>query len=118
MCVRAIYAGQNLRQESLPILHMLPRFQHLQSLNLNGNNIGDDGASYVATALVYCRRLRDVDLRWNGIGDHGAGVVAQVLPQCHSLALFLIRFNCITANMDGVLQAVAPGHCDLDLRRR
>ena len=44
----------------------------LQTLNLERNNIGDDGAKALADGLKHCNSLQTLNLEWNKIGADGA----------------------------------------------
>jgi Ran GTPase-activating protein (RanGAP) involved in mRNA processing and transport len=48
-------------------------------MSLNGNNIGDEGARYIADALKVNSSLHDIDLKHNNIGDEGAQAIAEAL---------------------------------------
>jgi Ran GTPase-activating protein (RanGAP) involved in mRNA processing and transport len=52
---------------------------------LRGNNIGPDGAKYVAEALKVNTSLTKIFLRGNNIGAEGAKYVAEALKMTTSL---------------------------------
>ncbi|CAF2250775.1 unnamed protein product, partial [Rotaria magnacalcarata] len=53
----------------------------LTTLNLTSNEIDDDGALYLANALVNNRTLTKLDLIQNQIGDEGAHYFADALTK-------------------------------------
>ena len=71
------------------VLKASPRsLQHchsLQTLNLNGNKIGFDGAKGIAEGLQHCHSLQTLDLKVNEIGSDGTKPIAEGLQHCLSL---------------------------------
>ena len=51
----------------------------LTTLNLRNNEIGDEGAARIASALECNSVLLTLDLRYNGIGQQGAAHIAAAL---------------------------------------
>eukprot|EP00288_Rhodomonas_lens_P015203 CAMPEP_0177693554 /NCGR_PEP_ID=MMETSP0484_2-20121128/2461_1 /TAXON_ID=354590 /ORGANISM="Rhodomonas lens, Strain RHODO" /LENGTH=798 /DNA_ID=CAMNT_0019204371 /DNA_START=60 /DNA_END=2457 /DNA_ORIENTATION=- len=58
----------------------------LSHLDLHSNNIGDDGAAYLADVLGECESLSYLDLNDCRIGDGGLRNIASVLAVCKALA--------------------------------
>ena len=60
---------------------VLPHCPKLELLYLEGNGIGDEGATALAEALPHCPTLRALDLQDNeGIGDAGVAALVEALP--------------------------------------
>ncbi len=57
----------------------------LQTLNLERNGIGDDGAKSIADGLKRFSSLQTLILERNSIGDDGAKSIADGLKHCSSL---------------------------------
>jgi Ran GTPase-activating protein (RanGAP) involved in mRNA processing and transport len=84
------------------IAHELATNTVLTFLNLDKNNIGDNGASAIANALSTNRTLTTIGLCENSIGDAGAVAIALALLQNKSL-----KNLCLTGNFIGRPGAVA-----------
>ena len=67
------------------------------TIYLQHNNIGAEGAKYVAEALKVNTSLTKIDLRWNNIGDEGAKYVAEALKVNTSLTKINLFHNNIGA---------------------
>ena len=52
----------------------------LTTLDLYGNQVGDEGAGRLAEALATNSTLTSLNVRWNGVGAAGAGRLAEALP--------------------------------------
>jgi Ran GTPase-activating protein (RanGAP) involved in mRNA processing and transport len=92
------------------------------SLNLYGNNIDDDddGARYIADALIVNHSLEKLNLRDNKIVDDGAKQIADVLKVNHSLkTLVLIKNNIGTDGkkvLSKIMQELKDDHRYIDIR--
>ena len=67
-------------------------------LNLNGNDIGSDGAVALAGALKCCTSLKILYLGCNNIDSDGAEALADALKWCTSLEQLDIYDNDIGSN--------------------
>lgn len=59
--------------------------ESIQTLDLMGQGLGDEGVGLVTEALAGNRSLTSLDLRWNSIGPEGAAKLARVLAACGPL---------------------------------
>src|SRR3989338_10798922 len=75
----------------------------LTTLDLRKNNIGDFGASALATALQHSSSLTTLNLFLNNIGDSGANALATALQYNSSLTTLDISHNKIGASGASVL---------------
>ena len=83
---------------------------NLQTLNLGGSSIGGDGARALAGGLKHCPNLQTLNLGGNSIGDDGARALADGLKHCPNLQTLDLKFNSIG---DDGARALAGGlkHC-------
>merc|ERR1711879_594056 len=63
------------------------------NIQLGGNKIGEEGASYIAAALQENTALRRLVLGDNGIGTAGAEQLASVIPTNETLRELLLSDN-------------------------
>ena len=89
----------------------LQHYNNLQTLYLDDNGIGDDGAKALAETLQHCNNLQTLHLKMNGIGGDGAKALAEGLQHCNNLQTLHLELNHIGA--DGA-KALAEGlqHCN------
>ena len=66
---------------------------NLQTLNLNSNGIGADGAKVLADVLKNCTNLQTLHLDSNEIGADGAKALADVLKHCTNLQTLHLDSN-------------------------
>jgi hypothetical protein len=64
-----------------------------KELNLQQNNIGDEGARYIAKVLEQNTSLKELNLQQNNIGYHGAYEIAKALEQNTSLTKLNLQQN-------------------------
>ena len=57
----------------------------ITSINIDYNNIGDEGCEVLAAALPQCPSIASIDLGGNRIGDEGCKALAAAFPQCPSI---------------------------------
>jgi Ran GTPase-activating protein (RanGAP) involved in mRNA processing and transport len=62
------------------------------SVELRGNNIGPEGASYISQALVGASSIRSLSLEWNSVGD-GLGPLSEALTINSKLEMLDLRNN-------------------------
>ncbi|GBG35257.1 Hypothetical Protein FCC1311_114802 [Hondaea fermentalgiana] len=78
--------GCNIGAEGATALaNALVKNESLQSLNLWSNKIGAEGARALANALASNESLQTLDLDWNNIGLEGAAALANALVKNESL---------------------------------
>jgi len=65
----------------------------LTSIELEGNDIADDGCEPLMAAFTKCRDLAHITLRSNRIGDKGARHIAAALPQLQHMQDLDLSFN-------------------------
>ena len=75
----------------------------LQSLNLDSNLIGDQGAGLLAEALKSNSTLQSLYLRCNNIGVQGAGLLAEALKSNSTLQSLDLGYNNIGVQGAGLL---------------
>ena len=63
----------------------------MTNLNLNSNNIHDEGAKAIGEALRVNGVLTALDLRFNGLGDEGKGVIRDAVSGREGFKLRLVR---------------------------
>ena len=56
-------------------------FLIVESLNIKGNVIGDQGMILLAQSLQYAPNLKELDVSLNEIGPTGFQMLCEVLPQ-------------------------------------
>lgn len=93
-------------EEVVALASTLTYCSQLQSIDLEGNNIGDTGVASLLAALPGCPKLTRVILRRNRIGDVGAQHIAAQLPFCKQLEELDLSFNVIGNEGAGHLAAV------------
>ena len=71
----------------------------LTSIDLDSNNIGDDGAKDIAEALKTNSTLTSIDLQSNNIGDDGAKDIAEALQINSSITSIKLKYNNISDKM-------------------
>jgi Ran GTPase-activating protein (RanGAP) involved in mRNA processing and transport len=59
----------------------------LQEIGLGYNQIGDEGASAIAKALITNATIQKINLYGNKIGDEGASVIFEALKKSSPLCL-------------------------------
>ena len=74
---------------------MLGQCSSLATLNLAGNDIGDERDRSLAEVLRQCSSLATLNLAGNDIEAEGARSLAEVLGQCPSLAELNVQHNFI-----------------------
>ena len=89
----------------------LQHCNNLLTLHLDQNDIGADGAKALAEGLQHCNNLQTLHLGLNNIGADGAKALAEGLQHCNNLQTLLLGGNNIGA--DGA-KALAEGlqHCN------
>ena len=75
------------------ITELLKSCTNLQTLNLDYNKIGADGATALAEGLKSCTNLQTLDLGYNNIGSDGATALAEGLKSCTNLQTLHLRSN-------------------------
>ena len=65
----------------------------LTTLDLNDNEIGDDGAQALAIALENNTSITEFNLEYNQIGDEGAQALATALQKNNSLTVLNLGYN-------------------------
>jgi hypothetical protein len=65
----------------------------LAHLDINENDIGDDGAIFLGTALEFASSLEYLDLSFNNITDSGAQAVLDGLTNAKSLSLKFLKLS-------------------------
>ncbi|MDX1916541.1 MAG: hypothetical protein SFT68_00955 [Rickettsiaceae bacterium] len=75
----------------------------LTSANLGSNNIGDEGATAIATAIAQNNTLTSINLSWNNIYHKGARFIAGILAQNKTLTSIDLGNNKIGANGAGAI---------------
>ena len=70
------------------VLVSVLRYSNISTLDLRGNEIGDQGAKTLASALP-ASQLTTLRLGWNGIGVEGAKALASALPGSQLTTLIL-----------------------------
>ena len=65
----------------------------MQTLHLDQNDIGADGAKALTESLQHCNNLQTLYLDRNGIGDDGAKALAEGLRQCNNLQTLHLNEN-------------------------
>ena len=89
---------------------VLPFASKLAELDLQGNSIGDEGATAIAAALPQCTALKTLWLEDNSITDEGARAIAAALPQCTALTTLDLRdTGNIGEDAKQLLRAAAEG---------
>lgn len=71
----------------------LKRNTTLRSLQLGVNNLGNEGAKTIADALTENKSLRELNLEYNGIEREGAKVIASLLEKSGSLTSLDVGYN-------------------------
>ena len=99
------------QKETIDLVDGLKHCNNLQTLNLEKNFIGADGAKALADCLKYCNSLQTLNLESNYIGTDGAKALTDGLKHCNSLQTLNLNWNKIGA--DGT-KALADGlkHCN------
>jgi hypothetical protein len=69
---------------------------HLVNLNLEFNNIDDDGAKQIAYALEVNDSLEELILSYNNISDDGVKQITYALKDNHSLKTLILNHNKIS----------------------
>ena len=100
----------NWKEIVIDLVDGLKHCNSLQTLKLEKNYIGDDGAKALADSLKHCNSLQTLNLESNKIGADGAKALADGLKHCNSLQTLNLEKNYIGA--DGA-KALADGlkHC-------
>ena len=75
------------------ITELLKSCTNLQTLNLEYNKIGADGATALAEGLKSCTNLQTLDLGYNNIGSDGATALAEGLKNCTNLQTLHLHSN-------------------------
>jgi hypothetical protein len=75
------------------ISNMLPMNKSLQTLNLGGNTIGNEGLITLVTALRSNRTLKTLDIQYNRIGNDGVLFFANELKYNIALKKLVIHDN-------------------------
>ncbi|KAK7939872.1 hypothetical protein WMY93_003198 [Mugilogobius chulae] len=105
---------------ALPMLwKMLPGLHNLQHLDLENNQIGDNGAQHLAKALVSLCSLETINLSQNTIGDTGAKLLSATLRNLPRLDRLSLHSNVIGDEGANSFAAVLPHMCaltELDIR--
>lgn len=65
----------------------------LVNIELEGNNVADEGCGVLFEAFTDCASLAQITLRSNRLGDQGARYVTRYLPQCLQLEELDLSFN-------------------------
>ena len=100
----------NWKEIVIDLVDGLKHCNSLQTLKLEKNYIGDDGAKALADSLKHCNSLQTLNLESNKIGADGAKALTDGLKHCNSLQTLNLEKNYIGA--DGA-KALADGlkHC-------
>ena len=80
----------------------------IQTLSLNDNRIGSEGAAALAEGLKSCTNLQNLELSLNSIGAKGAAALAEGLKSCNNLQNLEFYRNNIGSNGAA---ALAKGLC-------
>jgi Ran GTPase-activating protein (RanGAP) involved in mRNA processing and transport len=80
----------------------------LTSLDLNSNNIFDEGGKAIANALTKNSSLTTLDLRYNNISDEGVQAIANALTKNSSLTTLDLNNNSISEEGVRALISVIP----------
>ena len=89
----------------------LQHYNNLQTLYLDDNGIGDDGAKALAETLQHCNNLQTLHLDQNGIGADGAKALAEGIQYCSNLQTLHLDQNGIGADGAKAL-AECLQHCN------
>lgn len=81
-------------------------------LNLECNDLRDDGAAKIALVLAQCPALSHLNLAGNGIGQQGGESLAEVLGHCPLLSHLNLKGNWIP---DAVHEKLRASWCDLQV---
>jgi internalin A len=84
-CSEVALVGFDLSSTEVASLFSSDAFEGLTTLNLSGNQIGNEGAQSIAKNLT---NLTTLDLSSNQIGDQGAQSIAENLPNLTTLNLW------------------------------
>lgn len=89
----------------------------LETLNLDGNNIGDSGAQELASMLVKNNSMKELHLNDNVIGDAGAKTLAQALAHNKHFKTLKLRGNKLDeSTAKHFVPALLQNHmCNVDL---
>ncbi|XP_077415422.1 MHC class II transactivator [Vanacampus margaritifer] len=101
------------------LLEFLPSLHDLQHLDLEGNNIGDNGAEQLADTFASLCFLQILNLSQNYIGDIGIRKMATTLKDLPKLHCFILYSNVISDEGAATLAAVLPHMAsltDLDVK--
>ena len=97
--------GNNIGSEgAVALADGLKSCNNLQTLNLNSNNIGAEGAIALADGLKSCNNLKTLVLADSNIGDEGAVALADGLKSCSNLQTLNLSDNDISA--EGIVALV------------
>ena len=90
----------------------LPKCPALTTLNLDWNQIGNEGVISLAAALPNCPALTDLHLDSNRIGNEGVIMLAAALPNCPTLKTLYLGDNRI-GNEGAISLVAALPNCPL-----
>jgi len=82
-------------KEAFQLGMVLKMCTNLRSLDLDRNQICDEGVGEIMGALMECSTLERLVLSTNRIGDVGAQYIASAVPKCASLGMVDLSFNVI-----------------------
>jgi len=92
--IRVLELGGGLTDRACSALATAVRGRQcpIEELQLQGNNIGDKGIQFLASAIVENPHLEKLDLSWNRIGDDGVAHLASAIKRS-SLKTLDLAYN-------------------------
>ncbi|UJR16943.1 hypothetical protein I4U23_003841 [Adineta vaga] len=96
-----IKSGQTIR------LYFEQNYNHLETLYMSCNNLGDVGSCEIAAGLKYDQCLRRLSLASNSVGFNGARALADVLihhPTLQQLDLGFLKSTTLLGGLDNILK--------------
>tara|TARA_Y100000389_G_scaffold68666_1_gene65181 strand:+ start:214 stop:456 length:243 start_codon:yes stop_codon:yes gene_type:complete len=75
---------------------------------LGDNNIGADGAKFLAEGIKASKSLSVLDLGWNNIGADGVKFLAEGIKASKSITELDLRFNSISEASKTLLKKAKP----------
>ena len=85
------------------LIHSLTKNKHLTTLNLKGNNIGDEGAILISQLLFYNTTLLEINLQNNNIKDIGRRALGRAIKMYRPLKISLIRNFILLGSVDNTV---------------
>jgi len=97
LCIQVLKLGRNklTSPAATSILQSLEGNKALREVNLNDNEIGDEGIEELARVLGGHQHLTILDLSGNKLGDKGIASIAGVISDNHDLESLLLSRNSI-----------------------